>query len=169
VSEGIILNSMAKVFTIVTPLDPVYSQSRIVASGAAASIAPGTPTKQGTAGAVAIMVDGDGTTSQVFTGIAKSTSTDTASAAGQVFVWLPIPSTVYSGFAKSATAADTQAEIDALQGKRVVFDLTTGDWTVDTGASDNVANGLLIMGGDYRTSTIYFIMRETVAWYNLTT
>lgn len=143
----------------------IQSQSRIVASGAAATIDRGTPTKQGTSGAVAIMVDGDGTTSQVFTGISKSISTDTVAANGQVYLVLPDPTLVYNGYAKTATAADTQAEIDALQGKRVVFDLTTGDWTVDTAAADNAANGVVIMGGDFKVQQIFFIVKTATSVY----
>ncbi len=143
-----------------------FSYQRIVASGGAATINAGEPTKQGTSGAVAIMVDGDGTTSQQFTGIAKSVSTDTASAAGIVQVWIPFPGIVYAARAKSATAADTAAEISALQGKRVVFDLTAGAWTIDTGAADATANGVSIIGGEYQTSKIWFIMRTAVSIFN---
>ena len=161
---------MAYDFKLVSPESQTFSQRRIVGSGGAATIDIGTPTKQGTAGAVAIMVDGDGTTSQKFTGIAKSTSTDTAAAAGEVNVWYPLPGLIYSGKAKSAAAADTQAEIDALQGKRVVFDLTATVWTVDTAAADSAsANGVEIVGGEYQTSTIYFIVRVGVSINNLTT
>lgn len=156
-------------FKLRTPIDPAFAINRIVGSGTAASINNGEPTKQGSSGAVAIMVDADGTTSQVFTGIAKTVSTDTAAAAGVVQTWLPLPGIIYSGKAKSATAADTQAEIDALAFKRVVFDLTASVWTVDTGASDATTNGLLIIGGDYQTSTIFFLVRENVSLYNPTT
>lgn len=152
-----------------TPLDPIFSVRRIVGSGAAASINVGEPTKQGSSGAVAIMVDADGTTSQVFTGIAKSQSTDTAAAAGEVYTWLPMPGVVYSGKAKSSTSADTLAEIDALMFKRVVFDLTASVWTVDTAAADATTNGLLIVGGDFRSKEIFFLVRENVALYNPTT
>lgn len=152
-----------------TPIDPAFSLRRIVASGGVATINNGEPTKQGTAGAVAIMVDGDGTTSQVFTGVAKSVSTDTASAAGEVQTWIPLPGIIYSAKAKSAAAADTQAEIDALAFKRVPFDLTSSVWTVDTAASDATTNGLLIVGGEFQTSTIFFIVRENVSLYNPTT
>ena len=154
---------------IQNPLDTVVAIKRIVASGGAATINSGEPTKQGTAGAVAIMVDGDGTTSQVFTGIAKSVSTDTATAAGEVYTYLPLPGIIYSAKAKSAAAADTQAEIDALAFKRVVFDLTSSTWTVDTAAADATTNGLLIVGGEFQTNTIFFIVRENVSLYNPTT
>lgn len=153
-----------------TPMDTAFSYPRIVASGVLGSINAGEPTKKGSAGAVAIMVDGDGTTSQVFTGIAKSDSTDTVAAAGAVTVWIPLPGIIYSGAAKSATAANTQAKIDALMDKRVVFDLTSTAWTVDSAAADSAsANGLQIIGGDYRTNRLDFIVRAGVSINNLTT
>lgn len=133
-----------------------FSTTPIVASGALTSILAGEPTKAGSAGAVAIMADGDGTTSQRFTGIAKSDSTDTVAAAGTVQTWLPLAGLIYTGAAKSAAAADTQAEIDALYYKRVIFDLTTGKWTIDTAESDAATNCVVIVGGDYKTSTIWF-------------
>lgn len=141
---------------IVYPLVEQWSSSPIVAAGTTASINRGEPTKLGTSGAVAIMVDGDGTTGTVFTGIGKSASNETASVAGTVVLWLPLPGIIYSGAAKTASAADTQAEIDALYGKKVIFDLTASVWTVDTGASNVSTNCLIIIGGDYNTSTIFF-------------
>lgn len=150
-------------------IDPVFSISRIVGSGTAASINNGEPTKQGSAGAVAIMIDGDGTTSQVFTGIAKSVSTDTVAAAGRVDTWLPLPGIIYSAKAKTASLANTLALVDALAFKRVIYDLTSSTWTVDSAAGDATTNGLLIVGGEYQTSTLFFLMRENVSLYNPTT
>jgi hypothetical protein len=157
---------MAYVFNIHSQLSPEFSKKWTVASGGAATIAVGTPTEAADAAAaspytgnVNVMADGEGTTSQRFTGIAKSTSTDTASAAGEVYTWLPLPGIMYSGKAKTASTADTQAEVDALSGKRVVFDLTTGDWTVDAAAADAVANCVIIIGGEYQTRTLYFMYR----------
>lgn len=136
----------------------------LVASGAAATINPGTPTKFSSAGAVVPMVDANGTTSERFTGIAKTTSTDTAAAAGVVYTFIPLPGIIYAAKAKSAAAANTQALIDALKGQRSIFDLTgtvgpglTGQWTVDTAAGDGANNCLTIIGGEYQTSTIYFM------------
>ena len=157
---------MNKVFTLNNPTTAFsFALPQIVAAGTTASIAKGTPTKGADAaaaspwtGAVAIMVDGDGTTSQRFTGIAKSASTETASAAGSVDVWLPSPTMVYNGFAKTASTADTQAEIQALFGKRVVFDLTSSNWTVDAAAADASTNGVVIIGGEFQTSTLYFLV-----------
>lgn len=143
-------------FKVIWPTQSPFAIRRIVAAGGAQTINAGEPTKEGSSGAVAIMVDGDGTTSQKFSGIAKSDSTDTASAAGEVYTYVPFPGMMYVGKAKTAANADTQAEIDALMGKRVVFDLTSTAWTVDTAAANAATNGVVILGGDYQKSTIYF-------------
>jgi len=148
-------------FKLKSPISEEFSVTPIVASGGATTILAGEPTKLGSSGAVAIMADGDGTTSQRFTGIAKSDSTDTVAAAGVVQVWLPFPGLIYAGQAKSAAAADTQAEINALFGKRVIFDLTGTAWTIDTAESDAATNGVVIVGGDYQTSTIWFCVSPT--------
>lgn len=145
----------------------------LVAAGGAATIAAGTPTKAADAtaaswtGAVIPMVDGDGkttnadTSAQAFTGIAKSTSTDTASAAGAVTLWMPLPGLVYACKAKTASTADTAAEVTALFGKRVVFDLTSTVWYIDAAAADAAVNMVTIVGGDFRTQTLYFIYKQT--------
>lgn len=154
---------MAKIFTIEKGLGLTFEVQAVVASGAAASIQRGTPTKSTEAdatatGALAIMADGDGIVTAVrFGGIAKNTSTDTASAAGVVDVWAPVPGLLYRGFAKSLTAADTQAEINTLFRKRVIFDLTTSDWTVDTAAADALVNCVVIVGGYPQSSEILFM------------
>lgn len=127
-----------------------------VASGTTSSIKKGEPTKWATGTGVSAMVDGDGTTSQRFTGIAKEDSTETTSVAGICDVWLPYPGHVYAAKAKSAAAADTYAEIQALFNKRVVFDLTSTIWTIDTAAADAATNAVNIVGGEYQTSTIFF-------------
>ncbi len=149
---------------ILNETDPRFAVPGVlVASGAVATIAAGTPTKAADAaaaspwtGAVVPMVDGDGSTSQRFTGLAKNTSTDTASVAGAVTLWLPLPGYNYASKSKSLAATDTQAEITALFGKRVVFDLTSSLWSIDTAAADAVANCVTIIGGDFQTSTVYF-------------
>lgn len=141
-----------------------FTKKRNRPSGTAASINAGEPTKGIDAaaaspwlGTVAIMVDGDGSTAQRFTGIAKSTSNDTAAAAGVLDVFLPFPGIVYTAKAKTSTNANTDALIDALQGKRVVFDLTGTSWTIDTAATDAVANCVVCVGGDSLTATIDFV------------
>lgn len=136
---------------------------RNVPAGTAISINAGEPTKAVDAsnaspylGTVAIMADGDGTTSQRFSGIAKEASTDTVAAAGTVITWLPLPGMIYSGKAKLATAVNTLAKLVTYFGKQVIFDLTAGVWTVDTEAAGASTNCLVIVGGEWQTSTVYF-------------
>lgn len=76
-------------------------------------------------------------------GIAASTSTNTASAAGTVEV-VPLQSgQVYLISPNSAAAWDTQAEYDALVGDRVLIDLTSTSYTIL--ASDSATYGCVIM------------------------
>lgn len=156
----------------------IVTKNGQVASGAVATIQPGTPTKlsattRGTAGTVIPMVDGDGTTSQVFTGIAKSVSSDTATAAGSVELIMPLPGIIYAAKAKSATGANTQAKINNLLYGRLVFDLTgtvgvglSGTWTLDTAAGDGATNCSVIVGGEYQTNTLYFIYQVRGSYLN---
>lgn len=144
-----------------------------MAAGAVGTINPGTPTKFSSAGAVVPMVDANGTTSERFGGIAKTTSTDTASVAGIVYVFVPLPGMIYAAAAKTASLANTQAKVDALKGQRSVFDLTgtvgpglTGKWTVDIAAGDGANNCLTIIGGEPNTSTIYFMYSSRGIFYN---
>lgn len=153
---------------------PIPTMKWLVASGAAATINPGTPTKFSSAGAVVPMVDADGSTSQRFTGIAKTTSTDTAAAPGEVYTFIPLPGLIYAGKAKSASGANTQAKIDALLGARLVFDLTgtvgpglTGTWTIDTAAGDGSNNCLTVVGGEYQTNTLYFFYSVRGTFQNI--
>lgn len=151
---------------ILSETDPRFATPGVlVASGGVSTIASSTPTKSADAataatGAVVPMVDGDGSIAQNFTGIAKDDSTDTAAAAGSVTLWLPLPGYVYAAKAKTASTADTQAEITALFRKRVVFDLTTSLWTVDAAAADALINCVTIIGGDYLTQTLYFTYKN---------
>lgn len=158
---------MAKIFSIVGEMDPRFSVSAIVAAGAVSTIATGVPTFGADAstaspwtGVVAVGTDGNGTTSQRFTGIAKSTSDDTVAAAGTVNVWLPLPGLQYAGGAKTAADIDTQAEINALFGKRVVFDLTSTDWTIDVSATDAVTN-CVVLGGGIVAQKVFFTYKYT--------
>lgn len=153
---------------ILNETDPRFAiPDVLVAAGGVATIQAGTPTKGADAtaaswtGAVIPMVDADGTTAQRFTGIAKNSSTDTASVAGAVTLWLPLPGYVYACKAKTATTADTQAEITALFGKRVIFDLTSSLWSIDNAAADAAANMVTIIGGDYLTQTLYFTYKNS--------
>src|SRR4051812_32163012 len=110
------------VFTIDKSQQNSWATQYVVASGAAATIAIGTPAKCTTAdgsvaGAVVPMVDADGiVTGERFVGLAKTVSTDTAAAAGVVDTWAPVPGMVYRGLCKTAASANTQALVNALMG-----------------------------------------------------
>lgn len=140
---------------------PTYKWA--VQSGTGTLIKAGEPVKiQNTsASSVVYLNDGDPTGSQImFVGIAADDSTDTSTATGFVNVYVPTPGIVYEAKAKTASAADTEAEINNLRGKRVLLDLTSGVWTVDTAATDATVNGILIVGGDPLTSRIHFMIRS---------
>jgi len=79
----------------------------------------------------------------LYIGIAATTSTNTAAAAGTVEIVPALPNTIFLGKPTVAASWDTQAEYDALVGKRVQFDLTTGSYTII--ATDAAANGLVVM------------------------
>ncbi len=151
-----------------SPISDEFSTTPAVVAGGTATILAGEPTKGVDAataspwlGTVEIMADGNGTTSQRFTGIAKSDSTDAGATSGVVQTWLPLPGLIYSAKAKTASTADTAAEVLALYGKRVVFDLTSSKWTVDAAATDALTNCVMIVGGEYQTSTLYFTYMTT--------
>lgn len=130
---------------------------------AATAIYAGEPVKEKTAGSKYVIPLADaepviGTTTAV-RGIASKDSTQTASADGVVEVYVPTANTVFAAKAKSTTAADTEAEIIALKGKRVLLDLTSSTYTVDTATADGATNGVLIVGGNAITNEIYFTFR----------
>lgn len=146
------------------PDQDVYTIQSNVNSGSVGSINAGEPTiKSGTAGAVQDMATTEPTTSQVFTGIAKTLSTDTASVAGVVTLYVPFPGIIYAAAALSAAAANTAALILALQYKRVTLTKTSQTFTVNTAASDATTNGILILGGEPGTSTIWFAIPNQVS------
>lgn len=165
---------MAKIFSVSAQMDRQFNKtSAPVAAGTAASIAVGVPTFGSEAvttspwtGVVAVGTDGQGTTAQRFTGIAASNSNETASVAGSVDLITPLPGIVYNGFAKTSTTADTQAEINALFQKRVVFDLTTGDWTVDAAQTDAAVNCVVIIGGNPTLATLDFVYKISGTYLN---
>lgn len=75
-------------------------------------------------------------------GIAETTSTHTASAAGTVQVYPTTNQTTWLIAPKVAATFDTQAEYDALVGARVLIDLTSGVYTIL--AADGATYGCVI-------------------------
>lgn len=126
-------------------------------------IYPGEPVKLSAAGAVDVIKLADnepviGTTTQVM-GIAATTSTNTASAAGKVKVYVPLPGVVYACKATTTSNIDTQAKLDALANDNVLFDLTSTTFTVDENAGNAATSGIQIVGGDYNKGEVYFTIR----------
>lgn len=97
-----------------------------------------------------------------YAGIATSTSTNTAGAAGTVKVMKFQIGMSFLISPNSAAAFDTQSEYDALVGDRVVFDLTTGSYTIL--ATDGATNGLVIMPLDIKKypGKVRFAIRSAV-------
>jgi hypothetical protein len=159
-----------------TPICPMFTIDWIVAAGAVSTIYAGEPSIKGEAtgtstGAVLPAADGDPLTTSThqFSGVAKNDSTDTAAAAGAVTTWMPLPGLVYEAKAKTSSTADTAAEVNALKDKRVILDCTTPGshtaWTVDAAATDANTNAVVILGGDYRTSTVFFMVAPTGTFF----
>ena len=150
-------------------LSETWGQEWIVASGAVGTIASGTPAKRSGydgagfgGGAVVPMVTGDGLIGAAsarwqFAGIAKSTSTDIVATAGVVDLWVPISGLIYRAKSTTSTDTNTQAKINALMGKRVLFDLTSSNWTVDVSQTDALANCIVIVGGYPNSSEVQFM------------
>lgn len=119
--------------------------SYAVASGTAASIVSGTPVLKALGGAAvsAATTNMPVVATDFFAGIAATTSTETASAAGTVMVTKMVPGTTWLIAPKVAATWDTQAEYDALVGDRVLLDLTSSTWTIL--ASDGATSGCVVM------------------------
>lgn len=78
----------------------------------------------------------------IFIGIAATTSTNTASADGTVEVIPFIPGTTYIVSPKVAATWNTQAKYNALVGARVLMDLTSGVYTIL--ATDGATYGFVV-------------------------
>jgi hypothetical protein len=129
----------------------------------ATDILAGEPVKLKAAGSPYVIPLADnepviGTTTQVI-GIAASNSTHTASVDGTIRVYIPVPGTVFGCKATTSTNFDTQSEIDALVGDRVLFDFGSSTYTVDENAGDTATSGLQIVGGDPDNKEVYFVIR----------
>ena len=144
---------------------PNGSLSQIVAAGATA-INVGEPVMI-TLGAtsVAVMTTNKPVVgTDYLVGIAVSTSTQTASAAGVVKVQPIFPGQVWSIAPKVAATWDTQAEYNALVNHRVLIDLTAGVYTLL--AADSANNGCVVMPKDVTSDTneMYFTFRAGVSF-----
>jgi hypothetical protein len=120
---------------------------RYQTEAAATAILYGEPVKLKSAGSEYVIPLADaepvvGTTTAVI-GIAAANSTQTSTADGIVDVFEALPGAIYLCAPKVSTTIDTQAEYNALVNTPVLFDLTAGVYTVDTGATASTS-GLVI-------------------------
>lgn len=70
-------------------------------------------------------------------------------------VVVPIPyCTRLRGRAKTSTSADTDAEILGLLGDLVLFDRTSGVYTIDEATASADTSGLMIVDGNYAKATV---------------
>jgi hypothetical protein len=129
------------------------------------AIVPGEPLKLKEAGSKYVIrfADGDLTigTSTAMVGIAKSASTQTASADGEVEVHLILPGTVLAVSPKVAGAADTEAKIKALEGAAYEIDLTSTKYTLDTAAGHNANHAFVVVGGNPERDELYVVVRQS--------
>lgn len=119
-----------------------------VAAGATA-INPGEPVVKNALGDTTVIImptNAPVVGTHFLCGIATEASTQTASVAGKVKVMPIMPGTIYKMKPKAPTSWDTQAEYDALVGKRVLIDLTAGVYTIL--AADNSTYGCVIESMD---------------------
>lgn len=130
---------------------------------AATAIYAGEPVKLKSAGSPYVIPLADnepviGTTTQV-RGVAASNSTHTATADGTINVYVPDADTEWEVSPTTLANADTESEIKALEGDRVLFDLISTQYTLDENAGDTATSGLQITGGDPVRGKMYFKFR----------
>jgi len=141
--------------------EPKITSTIRFATIANASIKSGEPIVRtaGTA-AVAAAADADPTVdTDELVGIAAGDSTDTATAAGTIDVYILRGGEILELKAKTAANVDTDAEIAALINDNVAFDLTGSTYTIDT-SSTTALNGLTIVGGNSTKKTVYVLVKS---------
>lgn len=115
-----------------------------VAAGATAINAGEPVAKVPGAGVVTACATNAGTIgTDYIVGIAATNSTQTATIAGHVYVYPTNSATTWLVRPTVLATWDTQAKYDALVGKRVLIDLTTGSYTLL--AADAASHGLNVM------------------------
>lgn len=127
-------------------------------SGATATIKPGEPVKRGGTGGnyVTLLATGEPVITAPMMGIAVTESTETASADGEVQVFIPTPGV--SVMRADATTSGNLA--NGILNDTVAFDLTGGVFTVDEDEGDDPnVHGLEILGFDADAGTVDFTVR----------
>ena len=130
---------------LVNPSFGVTGTRRVNVAAGATTINPGEPVSHalGAVTVTALATNKPVVATDFLEGIAMSTSTQTASVAGYVDVLPLVPGQVFLISPKAPTSWDTQAEYDALLGKRVLLDLTSTTYTIL--AADGATSGCVIM------------------------
>lgn len=122
----------------------IGSRKYAVAAGTTASINAGELVTKGLAATavVSLATNAPVVATDFLAGLAVTTSDETATAAGSVQVQPLVPGVVYICKPNVAATWDTQAEYDALVGRRVLMDKTSGVYTVL--AADGATSGLVV-------------------------
>ncbi len=117
---------------------------RYLVQAAATTINPGEPVDKalGAEYVTAMSTNKPVVATDFLAGVAATTSTQTASVDGEVWVYPLVSGTRYLIKPNAPTSWDTQSEYDALVGDRVLIDLTTGSYTIL--ASDGSTSGCVI-------------------------
>ena len=147
------------------PFGAVGTQKMQVAASATL-IYPGEPVgaTPGTTAVFPLATDKPVAGTDYMVGVAMSTSTNTASAAGTVEVMPLLPGQVWLGNPKVAATWNTQTEYDALVSKRVLLDLTSTAYTVL--AADSANNGCVVQPLDVANfpNKVAFSFRNAVSY-----
>lgn len=117
---------------------------RCVVAAGATTINPGEPVARAL-GAVSVTAMATGKPvvgADYVVGIAVSKSTQTASEAGEVYVAPLVPGNIYLISPATLASWDTQAEYDALVGKRVTIAISSGSYVLN--ATDGATNGCVV-------------------------
>jgi hypothetical protein len=106
-------------------------------------------------------------TTDLMIGVAMSTSTNTAAAAGYVEVMPLLPGQIWLANPAVAATWDTQAEYDALVGAAVLLDYTSPSYTIL--AANGAAYGCVIMPLDVVKipGKVAFRFKDTLSFYSI--
>lgn len=156
---------------IVTPSGRSLPTMQFVTVSGGAAISAGEPVKINTNGLkayyVVVIADGDGADgSMYFIGITANSATHTSSADGTVDVYLHQPGTIYAAKPKTADSANTLAKVKARHWYRVVLDVTSSKFTIDSEATDAATNAVVIVGGNPDSDEFYFTVAHPVTWFD---
>jgi hypothetical protein len=105
------------------------------------------------------LADADGATIN-YVGIAATDSTQTTAADGYVEVYDNIPGVVLEAKCKTAASCNSTAEVEALIGTFLSWDLTGSTFTIDEATTPASTNSLLVVGGDPSNTTLWFKIRS---------